>query len=329
MPARSILVDGPGHRPELDVIHEQRCDDLHGSDTDRLPGRRRTGDGRCHRSGRPPVGSGDGRCHRSGRATVMSGATARRSGEQYVVVRCPTPSTRDLILEEAKQCFANQGYEGTSLNDIAAGVGIRRPSLLHYFDVQGGDLPPDPPGRADRLGPRAPGRARGAAGRLGAGRQDPRGQLRLLPGNNPEIVSIVRREALDEKGHLGFDLGAALRPYFLRAVAFFEREMDAGRFRRHDPGEPGGHGLRGPAQLLLGPLDAQSGLLNRDPLAEDALEARFEHIRSFVRAALEPEDDEPLESPRLAPPPVRAERLDSLRRFRLHGQSVIDPAMET
>ena len=49
---------------------------------------------------------------------------------------------------------------------------------------------------------------------------------------NPEIVSIVRREALTEKGHLDFDLGTALRPYFTRSVAFFEREMAAGRFRR-------------------------------------------------------------------------------------------------
>lgn len=195
--------------------------------------------------------------------------------------------TRESILREARLCFANQGFAGTSLNDIAAGVGIRRPSLMHYFASKEAIYQQILEDALADWGLRL--------GELGKQRVDGWAKVDLVLEAsfdffraNPEIVSIVRREALDEKGHLGFDLGAALRPYFTRSVTFFEREMDAGRFRRHDAENLV---VTGYGALLTYFSDhwMLTGLLGgHDPFSDEALEARFQHLRDFVRSALEP-----------------------------------------
>ncbi|HEX6238991.1 MAG TPA: TetR/AcrR family transcriptional regulator [Acidimicrobiales bacterium] len=201
-----------------------------------------------------------------------------------------TTPTREAILVEARRCFAANGYEGTSLNDIAAGIGIRRASLLHHF--------PSKDAVYQAVFERALADWGERINKAVVEGEGPEGEGwtyvdRVLTAavrwfaENPDFVRLVRHESLAAGTHLGFDLGQALRPYFQRAVNYFEREMGAGRLRRHDPEQLIISGY-GAILNYFSDVHFLRGLLDRDPMDEDAIEARIQAIRDFFRAALAP-----------------------------------------
>ncbi len=194
-------------------------------------------------------------------------------------------STKDLILEVALRRFADHGFAGTSLNEIADEVGIRRPSLLHHFPSKEALY------KAVVMQSFTDWFALVEVAVAGTDKQGWPQVERVLRAafqffeEHPEFVRLARREAIEGGPILSEELGVVLRPLFLRGANFLTREMDAGRLRQYEPRQML---LTGYGAILSYLSDAAliSSLLDDDPLSPASLKERREHVIDVFRNAL-------------------------------------------
>jgi TetR/AcrR family transcriptional regulator len=192
-------------------------------------------------------------------------------------------STSERILAAAMGAFGTRGYDGTSLDDLARELGIRKQTILYWFPSKEALLEAVVDRTADEV-----------TGRLVRGLEQAEGGF----GRVEAMVTAMFRLAARHPSMLGFirevtrlgppastRLLTRLEPLITRASGFLEAEMDAGRMRRHDP-----------RLLLLAAYSMVTGMatevdvlraFGEEPTLASLVRRRDE-LLSLLRAALEP-----------------------------------------
>lgn len=189
--------------------------------------------------------------------------------------------TRERILDAALSSFGTKGYDGTSLDALAAGLGITKQSILYHFPSKETLLE----AVIDLSAVELRATLEDALAKAGQGWLRVEAVVRSvfrLAARRPELLGLVR-----EVSRLGppaaTRLTGALDPLVGRATEFLEAEMASGTMRRQEPG-----------LLLLSAYSTVIGVatevevlraLGYEPTLRSLVRRRAE-LLSFLRSAL-------------------------------------------
>jgi TetR/AcrR family transcriptional regulator len=196
------------------------------------------------------------------------------------------PSAQDRVLAAARAAFAEHGFHGTRLQDVAAAAGLRHPTLLYHFGSKEGlyaavieDAFADWAAETERAISTGLRGFDQVAALVDAG-------SRFLTAH-ADFVRIWRHEALAGGGRLEDAMVAFIRPFVQRAIAFLHTEVAAGRLRAHEPAELLHLGY---ATLMTYVSEERfrARLLDEEPLGPDALARHTTALIDLLRGALEP-----------------------------------------
>ncbi|MFN8015382.1 MAG: TetR/AcrR family transcriptional regulator [Acidimicrobiia bacterium] len=198
----------------------------------------------------------------------------------------PVSETKTHILKAALKRFADHGYAGVSLNDIAEDVGIKKPTILHHFSSKEALY------RAVILDEFSDWvfLMTDAIGKNLNGWDQVEQLLRAaftFFEQHPYFVRIARREALDPESLFSTELGIALKPLVEQGSQYLQSEMDAGRLNYFEPRQLLITGY-GASLSYLSDASLVNAVIDGDPLSKDALQTRREHVLAIFKKALDP-----------------------------------------
>jgi TetR/AcrR family transcriptional regulator len=197
--------------------------------------------------------------------------------------------SRTRILAIARREFADRGFDGARLADIARQAGLSHPTLLYHFTSKA-EL------YVAVIASAVVDWTRETEAAVSGALEGFDQVVSIIDAGfvffatHPDFARILRREAMDGGERLDDAITGSLRPFLDRAVAFLEREMAAGRLRRHDPLEL--------MQICYGAVftyfsDAafRARLVAEDPLSEAALARHRRALTGLLGAALRPDGE--------------------------------------
>jgi TetR/AcrR family transcriptional regulator len=196
-------------------------------------------------------------------------------------------SSRDRIVAIALRVFAERGFDGTRLSDIAGGAGLSHPTLLYHFNSKE-EL------YADVIRAAASDWAEETEAAASTGLRG-FAQVEAIVdacfhffATHPDFIRIVRREAIEGGGRLEPAMAGFARPFLDRAVRFLENEVRAGGLRPHDPLEL--------MQICYGTISTflcdarfREMLVEDDPLSAAGVRRHRDALIGLMRQALDPQ----------------------------------------
>jgi AcrR family transcriptional regulator len=195
--------------------------------------------------------------------------------------RPKNPVPREKLIDVARQQFAAGGFAGTSMNDIAQNVGVRKSSLFHHFDSKNKLYQEVVLGIVRQLSECV----RDAAafeGSYGERLDKLSTSVTDFLASQPFAALLVVREALDEHLFVEAEGRALLGDALERVARLLEAGMKDRVLVRDDPRQVAVDII----SFLLLPFAAGgvvSRFLGADLMTGDALAARRKAVASHVR----------------------------------------------